>query len=455
MASVSRQGPPAAGPNTAATAPSGARRALRLAGDALLTAVAPLVAMAVLAALGLWAAGASDLPDGAFPHVVAAVVLIAAGGSVDVSGQAGDLAGTDAELTALPLSVTLVGALVAGALFLRPLRRRAVAGGGELLARAALTAVLWLIALGVLCALARHTFSVAPPDSPVDIIGGLLDATPTVGFRADTGLSLLYGLLWLLAVLLIALLVSRAAALPAALLRFQEAVRPAASAMLLLLLAYVVIGLVAGVVTAAVKGHPAETFAVLLLGLPNVVWIALGLGIGASWEGRVEGPFGLPMPQALDAVLRGEGGNTLDVASLAQQDGRAWWLIPLAAVLLTAAAFVMAARSAPATRLWQHAVRFGAAFALTMLAVVPLTRITARLGLSVLGVIEIDEIGGEVLLRPHLWQAVGLALLWGLVTGLLGGLLASRTRHHGAVPTASAARPDGGGGAHRRTTGDR
>nr|WP_308282363.1 streptophobe family protein [Streptomyces lichenis] len=420
-------------------------------GGALLTVLAPLAAMAVLAALGLWAAGASELPAGAFPHVVAAVVLIAAGGSVDVSGQAGELADTDADLTLMPLSVTLAGALVAGACFLRPLRHRAVAGAGELLGRTALTAVLWIVALAVLGTFARHTFQVAQPDSPVDIITGLLDAAPTVGFRPDTGPTLLYGLLWLLGVLLIALLVSRAAALPAALLRFQEAVRPAASAMLLLLLAYVVVGLAAGLVVAATKGHPAETFAVLLLGLPNVVWLALGLGIGASWEGRVQGPFGLPMPQALDAVLRGEETTTLDVASLAQQDGRAWWLIPVAAVLLIAAAFTMAARSAPSTRPWQHALRFGAAFALTLLVVIPLTRVVARLGLSVLGVIELDELGGQVLLQPRLWAAVGLGLLWGLVAGLLGGLLASRTRHHGAVPPGR--ERDGEGGAHRRRPG--
>ncbi len=45
------------------------------------------------------------------------------------------------------------------------------------------------------------------------------------------------------------------------------------------------------------RGHPAETAAVLLLGLPNLVWLALTLGLGASWEGKVEGPSGCPCPR--------------------------------------------------------------------------------------------------------------------------------------------------------------
>ncbi|WP_425575653.1 streptophobe family protein [Streptomyces gobitricini] len=429
-----RKGPPAPHPAPRSSA-GGVHSAVRDWGDALVTVLAALCAMGVVAALGLWAAGAADLPGGAFPRVVAAVVLIAAGGSVDVSGQAGGLAGTDAELTLMPLSVTLAGALPAGWTFLRPLRHRAVAGTGELLARFARTAVLWLAGLAALTALARHTFSIVPPDSPVDIIGGLLGATPTVGFRAAVVPTLLFGLAWLLGVLAMALLVSRRAPLPARLLRYQEPVRPAAFAMLLLLLAYVAIGLVVGLVVAATKGHAAETFAVILLGLPNVVWLALGLGIGASWEGRVEGPFGLPMPQVLDAALRGSENTTLDVAALAQHDGRAWWLVPVAAVLLLAAAFAMAVRSPAGTRLWQYALHLGVAFALTMLAVAPVTRVVARLGLSILGIVEIDDLGGQVALHPRLWSAVGLALLWGLVAGPLGALLASRVRRRGEVPT--------------------
>ncbi|MFE2554829.1 streptophobe family protein [Streptomyces sp. NPDC059352] len=419
---------------------------LRIGVQALAAVFAGYVAMGVFAGLGLWAAGAADLPGG-FTAVLAAVVVMAAGGKIDLSGDAGAFAGTQAELTAMPLTVTLVGALVTGYCFLRPLRHHAVAGSRELLLRAASTVVLWLVALAGLSALARHDFPITiggdtsdtPEDSLGDIFGELLDATnPTVGFRTDVGPTLFYGLLWILGVLAIALLVSRKTPLPARLVRYHEPVRPAAHAMLLLLLAYVAVGLVIGIVVAATKGHVAETLAVLLLGLPNVAWPALGVGIGGSWEGRVEGPFGLPMPQVLDAVLRDGGGDgtdlsTVDLSSLAAQDGRAWWLLPVAAVLVLAAAFLAAVRSPARIRLWQHSLHVGVAFALTMLVAAPVTLVEARFGLSILGIGDLESLGGEVLLRPHVWKIVGFALLWGLVLGFLGGLLASRVHRKGEV----------------------
>lgn len=409
--------------------------------EALAAVLAGFLAMAVTAALGLWAAGAADLPGG-FLSVVAAVVVMAVGGQVDLSGDAGALAGTDAELTAMPLTVTLVGALVTGFCFLRPLRHHAVARPSELPARAGRTVLLWLAALAGLSALARHDFRITigggeEQDTLGDLFGELLEAAnPTVGFRTDLGPTLFFGLLWILGVLLVALLVSRRTPLPPRLVRYQEPVRPAAFAMLLLLLAYVLIGLVVGVVVATTRGHPAETLAVLLLGLPNVTWLALGVGIGGSWEGRAEGPFGLPMPQILDSVLRGPDGadlSTVDLSSLAAHDGRAWWLLPIAAVLLLGAAFVAAVRSPARIRLWQHALHGGIAFALTILVVAPVTLVEARFGLSILGIGDLGSLGGEVLLRPHVWKTAGLALLWGLVAGFLGALLARPVRRRGEI----------------------
>ncbi|WP_037645791.1 streptophobe family protein [Streptomyces exfoliatus] len=418
---------------------------VRVGVQALAAVFAGYVAMGVVAGLGLWAAGAADLPGG-FTAVLAAVVVMATGGKVDLSGDAGALAGTQAELTAMPLTVTLVGALVTGYCFLHPLRHHAVTGTRELLLRAVSTVVLWLAALAGLSALARHDFPLtiggdtsadASEDPLADLFGELVDAVnPTVGFRTDVGPTLFYGLLWILGVLTVALLVSRRTPLPPRLVRYHEPVRPAAHAMLLLVLAYVAVGLVIGIVVAATKGHVAETLAVLLLGLPNVSWLALGVGIGGSWEGKAEGPFGLPMPQILDAVLRdGQGTDlsTVDLSSLAAEDARAWWLLPIAAVLLLGAAFAAAVRSPARTRLWQHSLHLGVAFAVTMLVVMPLTLVQARFGLSILGIGDLESLGGEVLLRPHIWKTVGLALLWGLVFGFLGGLLASRVHRKGEV----------------------
>ena len=404
---------------------------------ALVTVLAGLVAMGVVAALGLWAAGAADLPDSAFPRVVAATVVTAVGGTIELSGSAGALAESDAGLTVIPLSVTLTGALVLAAGFLRPLRHRAVAGAAELAGWAARIAVLWLIALLALSFSARQTFSFSLGDLGEDALGELGDVfgiSPEVGFTTDVAATVFIGLLWLVGVLVLALLVSRGAPLPGRLLRFQESVRPAAYAMVALLLAYVVLGVVIGLVVAATRGHPAETFAVILLGLPNLVWLALTIGLGATWDGRVDGAFGLPMPHLLDEVLRGKDVAELNLGTLAEHDGRVWWLVAVDAVLLLAAAVVMARRSPARTRAWQHGVHMAVALALTVLMICLLGRTSAHYGLSVLGIGDLGgDLGGELFLRPQVWTAVGFALLWGLVTGFLGGLLARPLRRRGEV----------------------
>ncbi|MEW2488036.1 streptophobe family protein [Streptomyces sp. NPDC048411] len=414
---------------------SGVPRAAHGWGEAVLAVLAGLVVMAATAALGLWAAGASGLPGGAFARVVAAVVVMAAGGSVSLSGNAGELVRTHAEFSVLPLSVTLAGALVIAAGFLRPLRHRAVAGARELAGWAARVAVLWALVLIGLSLLARQSFEIPVQNPTGAVIGDLPDASPKVGFRTDVPLTLLLGLLWLVGVLVLALAVSRSAPLPARLLRFQESVRPAAYAMVALLLAYVVLGVIVGLVVMVTRGHPAETVAVILLGLPNLVWLAYTLGLGAIWEGRVDGPFGLPMPQVLDSVLRTPDLSVLSVSTLADHDSRAWWLVVVAAVLTLAAAFLMAVRSPGRMRPWQHAVHMAVALLLTVLTVCLVARVSAHYGLSLLGIGDLGGgLGGEVTLRPRLGSALVVAVAWGLVTGFLGGLLASRIHRRGEVP---------------------
>ncbi|WP_328869132.1 streptophobe family protein [Streptomyces sp. NBC_00287] len=397
--------------------------------QALVAVLAGLLAMGIVAALGLWAAGATGLPDNAFPRVVAATVVTAVGGTVEMSGDAGGLAESAADLTVIPLSVTLVGALLIAAGFLRPLRHRAVAGARELAGWAGRIAVLWLLALLGLALAARQTFTISLGDDTLGDLGDLFGVTPKVGFRTDVPLTVFFGLLWLAGVLILALLVSRGAPLPPRLLRFQASVRPAAYAMVLLLLAYVALGVVIGLIVAATRGHVPETLAVLLLGLPNLVWLVLTIGLGATWEGRVEGPFGLPMPHVLDEVLRGSDTATLNLSTLAEHDSRVWWLVVVDAVLVLAAAFVMAARSPRRMRAWQHAVHMAVALALTVLMICLIGRTSAHYGLSVLGIGDLGgDLGGELLLEPQIWGALGFALLWGLVAGFLGALLARPVR---------------------------
>jgi hypothetical protein len=406
--------------------------------QAFATVPAALLAMGAVAALGLWAAGAAGLPGNAFPRVVAATVVTAVGGSVELSGNAGVLAETHAGITVIPLSVTLTGALVVAGGFLRPLRHRAVAGVGELAGWAARIAVLWLLALTGLALGARQTFAVDLGNGVLGAIGGLFGAEPEVGFTAQVPLTVLFGLLWLAGVLVLALLVAPGAPLPARLLRFRESVRPAAYAMVALLLASVGVGLVVTLVTAATRGHPADHFAVVLLGLPNLTWLAFTIGLGATWHGRVDGPFGLPMPHLLDQVLRTPDVSALGLGTLAGHDGRVWWLVVADAVLLLGAAFLMAVRSPARMPAWRHALHMAVALVLTVLMICAVGRVSAHYGLSLLGIGNVGgNLSGELLLTPRLWSALGLAALWGLVTGFLGALPAARVRHRGEAPPSS------------------
>ncbi|MER6529710.1 streptophobe family protein [Streptomyces sp. NPDC001508] len=397
--------------------------------QAVAAVLAGLAAMLAVAALGLWAAGATRLPDGAFARVVVATVVTAVGGSVELSGNAGVFAQTRAGLAVLPLSVTLTGALVIGWAFLRPLRHRPVGGAGPSAGWAARIAVPWLLALIGLALAARHTFAVDVRGGTLSDLTGLFGVTPTLGFTTNVPLTVLFGLLWLAGVLLLALLVSRAPPLPGRPARFWEAARPAASAAVTLLLAYVVLGAVAGLVTAATRGHAAQTFAVLLLGLPNLAWLALTLGLGATWHGRVDGPFGLPLPHILDEVLRTPDVSTLNLRTLTEHDGRAWWLLVAAVVLVPAAAFVTAVRSPARVPPRRHALSFAVALAAAAAMIGLVGRISAHYGLSVLGIGDLGGgLSGELLLWPELGPAVGIAALWGLVAGFLGSLLALPVR---------------------------
>jgi hypothetical protein len=75
-----------------------------------------------------------------------------------------------------------------------------------------------------------------------------------------------------------------------------------------------------------------------------------------------------------------------------------------------------------------------AALAATVLMICLVARISAHYGLSVIGIGDLGgDLGGELFLRPHAWGALGLAVLWGLVTGFLGGVPARGVRRRGEV----------------------
>ncbi|MEU0439220.1 MULTISPECIES: streptophobe family protein [unclassified Streptomyces] len=392
---------------------------------ALVTVVAALASMAATAALGLWAAGADGLPDGGFGPVVAAALVTAVGGALELSGDADVLLGTSAGLTVMPLSVTLVGALVLAAGFRRPFASGGAAGAGDAALWAGRIAVLWLLALIGVAFAARHTFDVPLGDDTLGALGDLLGIAPRVGFRADVPLTVFVGVVWLAGVLLLTVLVSPRVPLPGRAAPVRASVRPAAEALVLLLLGQVVIGAAVALVVAATRDRPAETLAVVLLGLPNVVWLGLTVGLGATWHGHVQGPFDLPMPHVLDQVLRTPDIATLDLGTLTGHDGRWAWLPVVEAVLLVLTGRLTALRSPAPPRPWRHAVHLAAGLLFAVLTICLTGRITAYLSLSVLGIGDLGGgLGGELLLRADVWPALGLAVLWGAAAGLLGALAA-------------------------------
>ncbi|WP_431952562.1 streptophobe family protein [Actinacidiphila sp. bgisy167] len=395
---------------------------------ALAAVVAGYAVMLVVAALGLWLAGASELPPGAFLPVIAATVVMALGGRVGLEGGAGAVARSDATVTVFPLSVALAGALVTAYVVVRPLRRHAVVPGRRMLWLFVRTGVLWAAATLLVALGARHTFTVSTGEDFLADLGDLLGITPAVGFRADVPVAVVAGLLWLAVVLVLAFAVSRAAPLPSRLVPAHTVVRPAARAMVGVLLAYVVVGAVIAVVTASTRAEPADSFAVVFLGLPNVVWLAFGIGMGASWHGTVQGALGVPIPEALAAVLRsGDNDATLDLRSLSEQDGRAWWLVVAAAVAMLGAGWATARRAPPGTGHLRNALHLGVASAVAMLLIGVLTRIDAHYGLSLFGIgdpADTGGLGGSVVLLPNLLPAVGIAAVWGVAAGLLGSVAA-------------------------------
>ncbi|MFI1522447.1 streptophobe family protein [Kitasatospora cineracea] len=432
--------PPSSGPSDRLAAPGSVLL------SALVTVVGTLAAMAAVAALGLWLAGADELPGGGFGPVLAATLLMALGAPAQLDGGAAFVATAQGGITAMPLSVTLVGALAAAYLFLRPLRRHAVVGGRLLLARVLALAAGWAVAVLLLSAAARHGFTVSTGDPLLDELGGAFGAAPTVGFRVDPGPAVGFGLLWLAVVVLLALAASRRAPLPTGWVRWHGTLRPTVHAVLSLLLVYVLLGLVGGLVATVTGSEPRETLAVVCLGLPNLAWLGFGVGLGASWHGHVTDSLGLPFPHPLAAVLRSGQDVTLDLHALAAQNGWAWLLLPLAALLVLAAGVAAAGRTRPPLPVWRSVVQWAVVLALAVLAVGSVTRVSAVYGLSLLG------LGGEgrTVLEPDLLTAVPIAAGWGALAGLLGALVA---RRRGAPSDAAARAPAGRTGSWRR--GDR
>ncbi|QES45811.1 hypothetical protein DEJ49_07310 [Streptomyces venezuelae] len=461
-------------------------------GDVLLSAIAAvswaLVGMAGTAALALHLLGADAVA--ALGPLTAATVALGAGGSVTPSGDVSAFGLDDAEATTTvdiaPLGVGLVGALLLAHFFLRSLRGAgAVIAPAELLARAGAVIALFL---GMLAGLAWAGHDIVTIDGKqlgidegiekgidelpggigdklpggIGDIGGLLpgrlgdlvDAKASVGFTVDTGPTLLGGAVWVTGVLLIALLASRRTPLPRALDGLHRVVRPAASALVTVVLVAVAAGFAAAAYAMIGDDHPKRIAGAALLGAPNGVWLALPVGLLVPWDGQATGALTRFLPAPVDDLLTGPSDKPLTLGRLAELDGRVW-LLGVAAAMAMLFAGVLTAVRTPRARDTVSAVgfagrcgvRLGVVTALGLPLLVWLTEVSADASLSVFG---FDAFGAGVELHGRVGMAAVLGAAWGFGAGLLGAFLAVATGAAGdrAAPLALASGAGGlfGGG---------
>ncbi|MEV1021794.1 streptophobe family protein [Streptomyces sp. NPDC050264] len=446
-------------------------------GDVLLSAIAAVswafIGMAGVAALGLHLLDADSA--GSLGPMTAAVVALGVGGRVTPSGDvsAFGLAGAQAHtaIDVAPLGVGLVGAVLMSWFFLRSLRAAGVEiSPGELVARAGAVVVLFVAMLGGLAWAGHDIITIdgsklglndipgaggLPDDIKDKLPGGVGDLLPdrlgdlvqakaTVGFTVQTGATLLGGAAFVTGVLLIALLASRRTPLPRALAAAHRVVRPAASALVTVLLVAVLAGLAAAVYAMIGDDHPKRIAGAALLGAPNGVWLAVPLGLFVPWDGQATGELAKLLPDPLDDLLSVSSNQPVTLGRLAELDGRVWLLAVSTALMMLFAGVLTAVRT-PLSRgrggpafAGRCALRLGVVTALALPLLVWLTDVSADASLSVLG---FDAFGAGIELHGNLAMALLLGAAWGAVAGALGALLASASGAAGSrvSPWAAAA----------------
>ncbi|MGW7410576.1 streptophobe family protein [Streptomyces sp. NPDC054833] len=468
--------------------------------DVLLSAIAAvswaLLGMAGTAALGLHLLQADAA--GSLGPMTAAVVALGAGGSVTPSGDVsafglkGAEAHTAIEIT--PLGVSLVGALLLSWVFLRSLRTAGVViAPAELLARAGAVIALFVATLGGLAWAGHDVITIDGGSLGLDKlpglgggggkggglsipglgdiggllpdrIGDLVDAKAAVGFTVDTAPTLLGGLGWSAGILLIALLASRRTPLPRGWEAVHRVVRPAASALVTVLVVAVAAGLAAAAYAAIGDDHPGRIAGAALLGAPNGVWLGIPIGLFVPWDGRATGALVTVLPHPLDELLGGKSDQPVTLGRLADLDGRVWLLGVAAALMMLLAGVLTAVRTpveagagtAAATAgsgvrgsgalgfAGRCALRLGIATALALPLLAWLTEVSVDASLSVLG---FDAFGAGIELHGRLGMALLLGAVWGAGVGAAGALLARATGAAGrrAAPLALGDAGDGTG----------
>ncbi|NEB75030.1 hypothetical protein G3I40_07260, partial [Streptomyces sp. SID14478] len=425
------------------------RRGALPVGDVLLSAIAAVswafIGMAGVATLGLHLLQADTA--GSLGPMTAAVVAIGVGGRVTPSGDVSafglDGAQAHTAIDVSPLGVGLVGALLLSWFFLRSLRAAGVGvSSAELLARAGSVVALFVAMLGGLAWAGHDIITIdgsklglddIPGNGglPGDIkdklpggVGGLLpdrlgdlaQAKASVGFTVQTGATLLGGAAFVTGVLLIALLASRRTPLPRALAPLHRLVRPAASALVTVLLVAVLAGLAAALYAMIGDDHPKRIAGAALLGAPNGVWLGVPLGLFVPWDGKATGALAKLLPDPLDDLLTASSDRPVTLGRLAELDGRVWLLAVATALMMLFAGVLTAVRTprvpgqgAPGFA-GRCALRLGVVTALGLPLLVWLTDVSADASLSVLG---FDAFGAGIELHGRLAMALLLGAAWG------------------------------------------
>ena len=381
--------------------------------------VAALAAMAAVAAAGLLLLDADRL--GGLATQTVAVLVLAAGGSVEIEAILSGLpVGLRGFVEVMPLGVSLVGALVLGALLVR-------GGRVGLLVRGATAVAVLLAGIAVVSLSVRGTITLrlpqiaptaasgstarsCPEGAPLGGLGGLGGLGDAVG-AFDVGLSVAIGptmvaaTCWTVAVVAACWVVTRVRSV-------ARAARAAASSIgaltvLLVAGAWVLWGSSAG--------------GGVLLGSPLALSAALLTGLGVPWT--------LHREEILACLLDGTG--SLLGSGLIAPGGPLTWV----ALALLLGIGIVGARAVPPTGgPMRRALGAAAALApvmslvLTILALA--TRISVDLGVAVRGFVQPVL---DVSLHTDLWTAAGTGLVAGAVAGFTGSLLVTGTRSMASV----------------------
>jgi hypothetical protein len=497
-------------PGTRATAvPADQSNPWRHALEGAAAALCAVIAMAAVSGLGLTLLGAGSV--GSLWSLTMALTAMAVGASVSAgsevsvgtgavdSGLAGMFGGdgmspsVSGAADAVPLGVTLAGALVLWFAFSRGMRQRRL-DAGELAVRAFGAGVVALAAFMVIASLARGT--VTMPASAVsgltggqgaegvggELFGGSGTASQmAVTFQAHVGSAALGAVLWVAVALGVGCLISRRVrlSLGGALDRQRAAWGPSLSTVVRTILVVAAVPLVPlAIVGTIVGGRAGMAAGAALLLAPNALAVFLTLGVGSPWTvgtHSAQGEGGNPLAGMMGA-LGGMGGGQQPTTQPDRTEqlralsvgGWPLWLGALAVtgLLLLACAYAAAlakapvetppvqrrgrrrpasARAAVATDpahtlplhpyrgpLARHvgmAERFGVVTAVVLGGTAWLAGLSGHFGISMFG----SEMGGmrAELTGGILWTAL-FGLVVGGVAGLTGSLLSARRGGRGS-----------------------